>query len=163
MKLNAFLKELASDSAAPGGGSVAALDGSLGAALGAMVCRLTIGKKDYENVLDLMEKSLIIFDKLYVDLAQAIDRDANAFNGVMAAFKMPKSTDEEKTVRSAKIQEEYIVAAQFPLETAKTCRLVIDQLLKIGAKGNQNTLSDIAVGLQNAYSGLLGVCNECRD
>ena len=74
----------------------------------------------------------------------------------MAAFKMPKSTDEEKKARSAKIQEEYKVAAQVPLETAITCRLVIDQLLAIGSKGNQNTLSDIAVGLQNAYSGLLG-------
>ena len=64
LKLNAFLKELASDSAAPGGGSVAALNGALGAALGAMVCRLTIGKKDYEKVQDLMGSSLTIFDKL---------------------------------------------------------------------------------------------------
>ena len=156
LKLNAFLKELAADSAAPGGGSVAALNGALGAALGAMVCRLTIGKKDYEAVQKLVKNSLKIFDKLYADLSQAIDKDANAFNGVMAAFKMPKSTDEEKKARSAKIQEEYKVAAQVPLETAKTCRLVIDQLLMIGSKGNQNTLSDIAVGLQNAYSGLLG-------
>jgi glutamate formiminotransferase/formiminotetrahydrofolate cyclodeaminase len=156
MKLNTFLKELASDSAAPGGGSVAALNGALGAALGAMVCRLTLGKKEYEAVQDLMEKSLTLFDTLYTDLTQMIDKDANAFNGVMAAFKMPKSTDEEISARSNKIQEEYIIAAQVPLDTAKTCRLVIDQLLQIGSKGNQNTLSDIAVGLQNAYSGLLG-------
>ncbi len=156
MKLNAFLKELASDSPAPGGGSVAALNGALGAALGAMVCRLTIGKEEYEKIQELMEKSLVIFDKLSMDLSQAVDKDANAFNGVMAAFKMPKNTDEEKKTRSVKIQEEYKVAAQVPLDTAKTCRLIIDQLLQIGAKGNQNALSDIAVGIQNAYSGLLG-------
>jgi glutamate formiminotransferase / formiminotetrahydrofolate cyclodeaminase len=155
LKLNAFVNELASDSPAPGGGSVAALDGALGAALGAMVCRLTIGKKEYESVQELMEKSLILFDKLSNDLVQAIEKDANAFNGVMAAFKMPKSTDEEIKARSTKIQNEYKIAAQVPLGTAKICRLVVDQLLKIGTKGNKNTLSDIAVGLQNAYSGLL--------
>lgn len=149
-----FVKELASDSPAPGGGSVACVAGAMGAALGAMVSRLTIGKKGYEDISPFFSEKLKELDELHHQLTLLIDKDANAFNGVMKAFKMPKDTEEQKAARSAKIQEEYKKAAMVPLETVKTCKSVLDVILDIGIKGNKNALSDIAVGAMNALTGL---------
>ncbi len=156
MTVEGFIQELASDSAAPGGGSAACLAGALGAGLGAMVSRLTIGKKGYEAVESFFQEKIVELDVLHKELTELIDTDANAFNGVMAAFKLPKTTDEEKSARSAKIQEEYKVAALVPMTTVRTCKKVLDILLEIGTKGNKNALSDVAVGALNALSGLKG-------
>ncbi len=156
MTVEGFIQELASDSAAPGGGSAACLAGALGASLGAMVSRLTIGKKGYEAVESFFQEKIVELDVLHKELTELIDTDANAFNGVMAAFKLPKTTDEEKSARSAKIQEEYKVAALVPMTTVRTCKKVLDILLEIGTKGNKNALSDVAVGALNALSGLKG-------
>ena len=156
MTVEGFIQELASDSAAPGGGSAACLAGALGAGLGAMVSRLTIGKKGYEEVESFFQEKIVELDILHKDLTELIDKDANAFNGVMAAFKLPKSTDEEKVVRSAKIQEEYKVAALVPMTTVRTCKKVIDIMLEIGTQGNKNALSDVAVGALSALTGLKG-------
>ena len=156
MTVEGFIQELASDSAAPGGGSAACLAGALGASLGAMVSRLTIGKKGYEAVESFFQEKIVELDVLHKELTELIDTDANAFNGVMAAFKLPKTTDEERSARSAKIQEEYKVAALVPMTTVRTCKKVLDILLEIGTKGNKNALSDVVVGALNALSGLKG-------
>ncbi|MHA1794942.1 MAG: cyclodeaminase/cyclohydrolase family protein, partial [Promethearchaeota archaeon] len=121
---------------------------------GAMVSRLTIGKKGYEEVSSLFSEKLKDLDELHHKLTMLIDKDANAFNGVIKAFKMPKDTEEQKAARSAKIQEEYKNAALVPLETVKTCKAVLDVLFEIGIKGNKNALSDIAVGAMNTLTGL---------
>ena len=155
-KVKDFVAELASDSAAPGGGSAACVAGALGAGLGAMVSRLTIGKKGYEEVEALFIEKCAQLDELHLQLTKLIDDDANAFNGVMAAFKLPKETDEDKAKRSAKIQEEYKQAALVPMQTARACKKVLDNLLDIGIQGNKNALSDIAVGALNALTGLKG-------
>lgn len=154
MKITKFLDELASDSPAPGGGAAAAIAGAMGSALGSMVSRLTIGKDGYEDVQDFFKAKLEEFEKLRYLLTELVDKDANAFSGVIAAFKLPKETEEQKTIRSAKILSEYKIAAEIPMETCKACRKVIDLLIECGVKGNKNALSDIAVGALCALTGL---------
>jgi glutamate formiminotransferase/formiminotetrahydrofolate cyclodeaminase len=107
MKVNSFLSELASSSPAPGGGSVAALAGSLGAALSSMVCNLTIGKEKYADVQSEIKDTLKKSEQLRKELTNLIDEDTEAFNDVMKAFKMPKDTGELKSKRSKGIQEGY--------------------------------------------------------
>ena len=154
MKITEFLKELASDSPAPGGGAAAALSGAMGAALAAMYMRLTIGKKNYEDVEDLFKKKLEEVEALRKRITELTDEDADAFNEVMAAFKLPKNTEEEKEARKKKIQEAFKKAATIPLETCKACRNVIDIVLEIGLKGNKNVMSDAAAAALCALNGL---------
>ncbi|MCF4143674.1 cyclodeaminase/cyclohydrolase family protein [Dethiosulfovibrio acidaminovorans] len=147
---------LSSDSPAPGGGSVAALSGAMGAGLVSMVCNLTVGKKGYENVRENAEKTVTRSGSLGQDLIDYIDADTNAFNGVMAAFKMPKETDEQKAARSAAIQEGYKAAIRSPLNIAEACLEVMELADGMLGKGNSNALSDLGVGADMAYSGLKG-------
>ena len=116
MEITEFLDELASDSPAPGGGAAAAISGAMGAALGSMVARLTIGKEEYAGVEDFFKAKLEKTEALREKLTDLVDKDANAFSGVIAAFRLPKDTEEEKAARSAKILAEYKVAAEIPLE-----------------------------------------------
>jgi methenyltetrahydrofolate cyclohydrolase len=156
MKLNVkmFLDELASSSPAPGGGSVAALSGALGAALSSMVCNLTIGKKGYETVqdeiLDILHKS----EDLRKHLTDLIDKDTEAFNEVMTAMKLPKETEEQKTHRQQEMQTAFKHAADVPLETARTCVHVMDVAHIVAQKGNKNSISDAAVSVLMAQAGV---------
>lgn len=154
LKMTSFLNELASDSPAPGGGSAACLTAAMGAALGSMVSNLTIGKEKYKDVEDFFKEKVQKTEKLRKKLTNLVYKDANAFSGVIQAFKMPKETEEQKAARSAKIQEEYKHAADVPMETCRTCREVIDLLEEMGTKGNAHALSDVAVGALCALTGL---------
>jgi glutamate formiminotransferase/formiminotetrahydrofolate cyclodeaminase len=154
MKLNGFLSELASNSPAPGGGSVAALSGALGCALGSMVCNLTIGKEKYADVQDEIKNILKKSEKLRKKLTDLIDKDTEAFNDVMKAFKMSKETDEQKKKRSNAIQEGYKKAANVPLDTARTCESILDLSIVIAKKGNQNSITDAAVSGLMAQAGV---------
>lgn len=156
MKVNEFIAELASDSPAPGGGSVSAVSGALAGGLLAMVCRLTIGKKGYEEVQSEMEAALSKAEALHQKLTKLVDDDTNAFNEVMAAFKMPKETDEEKEARKAAIQEAYKKAADIPFAIAKTCLEVLTLAESIVNKANTNAISDIGVAALAAHTGLEG-------
>ena len=156
LTLKGFHEVLASDSPAPGGGSVAALSGNLGAGLISMVCRLTIGKKGYESSEEIAKATLVKCDSLGSKLLEYVDADTEAFNGVMAAFKMPKSTDEEKATRSAAIQSGYKEAIQSPLSIAEACLATLELADVMVDKGNANALSDIGVGADMAFSGLEG-------
>ncbi|MCK4901941.1 MAG: glutamate formimidoyltransferase [Thermoplasmatales archaeon] len=156
MKVNGFLSELASNSPAPGGGSVAALAGSLGAALSSMVCNLTIGKEKYADVQDEIKLVLKKSEQFRKRLIKLIDEDTEAFNDVMKAFKMPKETEEQKKKRSAAIQAGYKTAASVPLETAKTCEKILDVAMVIAEKGNQNSITDSAVSALMAQAGVEG-------
>jgi glutamate formiminotransferase/formiminotetrahydrofolate cyclodeaminase len=153
MKINSFLSELSSSSPAPGGGSVAALSGGLGAALTSMVCNLTIGKEKYVDVQDDIKKTFKQSEKLRKKLTELIDDDTNAFNNVMKAFKMPKETDEQKKKRTKAIQEGYKTAAQVPLDTAKACLQILDTAKTVAEIGNVKSITDVAVSAIMARSG----------
>ena len=154
MKITSFLSELASSSPAPGGGSVAALVGSLGAALSSMVCNLTIGKEKYNDVEGEIKEVFKKCEKIRKRLTQLIDEDTQAFNDVIKAFKMPKETEEQKKKRSNAIQEGYKKAAAVPLETAKTCEKILDLAKIVAEKGNQNSITDSAVSALMAQAGV---------
>jgi formiminotetrahydrofolate cyclodeaminase len=154
MKIIDFLDELASDSPAPGGGSVAALSGSVSAALLSMVCNLTIGKEKYQAVQDEIKEALEKSVQLRIQLTNLIDEDTQAFNDVIKAFKMPKETDQQKEMRSKAIQNGYKIAANVPLETAKTCEKLLDVAMIVTKKGNKNSITDSAVSALMAQSGV---------
>lgn len=149
-----FLSELASSSPAPGGGSVAALSGALGAALSSMVCNLTLGKEKYVDVEADIKEVFCTSEKLRKDLTDLIDEDTKAFNDVMKAFKMPKETEDQKKRRSKAIQEGYKKSALVPMRTAKLCAEVFDVALVVAKKGNTNSITDAGVSALMAYAGV---------
>lgn len=140
-----FIDNVASDSPAPGGGSVSALAGALGAALTAMVCHLTIGKKKYEDVQTEMIGLLGQADELKARLIILMDQDTEAFNRVMEAFGMPRSTDAEKEKRSTAIQEATKQATLVPLEVMKLAERALTLAKSAAEKGNVNSISDAGV------------------
>ena len=140
-----FIDELASPSPAPGGGSVAALAGSLGAALTSMVCNLTIGKKKYAEVEAEMKGVLERSEALRTVITKLIDRDTDAFNKVMEAYGLPKESDDQKALRSAAIQEATKEATLVPLEVMKHCIDGLALAKVVAERGNQNSLSDAGV------------------
>ena len=143
-----FLDALASDAPTPGGGAVAALSGATGAALISMVCNLTIGKKGYEEAEERLRGVLEEAEAARTALLDLADRDATAFDGVMAAFKMPKETDAEKAVRSQAIQEGYAAAATVPLEIAKRAAELMELAREATEIGNAAASSDGASAAQ---------------
>lgn len=145
MNLVDFCAELASDSPAPGGGSIAALNGSLSAGLSAMVANLTFGKKGYEAVREEMEIVAEKAQPLKDFFIEAIDKDTEAFNGLMAAFSLPKKTDEEKQARQAAIDEATKGATLVPFSVLEKSRLAAELALIVAQKGNRNSLSDAGV------------------
>lgn len=145
MDLVEFCNELASDSPAPGGGSVAALNGALSAGLSAMVGNLTHGKKGYEAVRAGMEETAGRAQELKDFFIEAIDRDTDAFNLVMAAFGLPKKSDEEKAVRERAIQEATKEAARVPLAVLERSLAAAEMALAAARDGNRNSLSDAGV------------------
>jgi len=154
MKLKAFLDELSSSSPAPGGGSVAALSGALGAALTSMVCNLTIGKEHYEAVQPTIKEVHQKSEQLRKQLTELIEKDTEAFNEVMKALRLPKESDEQKEKRRQALQKAYKNAASVPLETARTCEQVIDVTLTAAEQGNKNSISDAAVSALMAHAGV---------
>ncbi|QEK13082.1 cyclodeaminase/cyclohydrolase family protein [Crassaminicella thermophila] len=155
MNLKAFLDKTASSDPVPGGGSIAALGGAISAALTEMVAALTIGKKKYVEVEEEMKevaKAALEFRNKFVD---DIDRDSDAFNEVMAAFKLPKETEEEKEKRKAAIQEATKKAALVPLEVAKDAFKIMEVIEKVVVKGNQNAVTDGAVAAMMARTAVL--------
>jgi formiminotetrahydrofolate cyclodeaminase len=141
--LSAFLDELASSSPAPGGGSVAALAGALGAALTSMVCNLTIGKKKYASVEEEMKAVLTQAEGLRAQFTELIDRDTAAFNKVMEALGLPKETEPQKALRTAAIREATKEATLVPLEVMKHCIDALALTQRVADWGNQNAVSDV--------------------
>jgi glutamate formiminotransferase/formiminotetrahydrofolate cyclodeaminase len=142
MKVKEFVDELASSSPAPGGGSVAALSASLGAALVAMVSALTVGKEKHRENWEIMEKTGKEATELKKRLLELMEADTEAFNTFMAALKMPKGTEEEKNRRKEAIQEATKGAIDVPLKTLRACRDVAALAGTACGKGNPNAVSD---------------------
>jgi len=153
-KMNNFLDELASNSPTPGGGSVAALAGALGAALISMVGNLTIGKKKYEDVEEDIKKIISSSEKLRYELSQLIEEDVKVFNNFIATYKMPKETEDEKKIRAEKIQESLIKAAKVPLRVAYKCLDILSLSKEVAEKGNINVVSDAGVAVLMAEAAL---------
>lgn len=153
--LNAFLEELASNSPAPGGGSVAALSGALGSALTSMVCRLTVGKKKYAEAEEEMKSVLAMSEKLRTIFTRLVDTDTDAFNKVMEAYSLPKESDDQKALRNAAIQEATKEAALVPLECMKHGIDALALSRAVAQRGNRTSVSDAGVSAL-----LIGACIE---
>ncbi len=151
-----FLDELASTSPAPGGGSAAALAGALGGALVSMVCRLTVGRKNYQDVSAELEAILPRAEEKRRVLLELMEADAAAYDHVIAAYKLPKETEEQKEARAAVIQEALKKAANVPFQIAAACAEVLDMVLPVAAKGNKNAESDAGAAALLAEAGLRG-------
>jgi formiminotetrahydrofolate cyclodeaminase len=143
--INAFLDELASSSPAPGGGSVAALAGALGAGLVSMVCALTIGKKKYADVEGEMKKIQVQSEALRGQFTALVDRDTDAFNKVMETYALPKETEPQKALRAAAIRAATKEATLVPLEVMKHCIDGLALAQNAAASGNANSVSDAGV------------------
>lgn len=157
-----FISKVISNDPVPGGGSVSALNGALAAALSAMVANLTVGKKKYVEVNDLMQELSTRFEKLSHKLIEDVDRDSDAYNRVFAAFKLPKETEEEKQIRSEAIQQETKYAAQVPMEVARAVYEVLPQIDAIAQKGNSNAVTDACVSMMCARTAILGALLNVR-
>jgi len=161
-KITEYLDKAAAGTAVPGGGSVAALNAALAAGLTEMVANLTIGKKKYAAVEAEMTALVEKASQLREKLTAAIDRDADAYTEVMEAYRLAKTTDEEKALRKQKIQEATKHAALVPLEVARDALAVIDLASQTILKGNKNAASDGAVAAMNARTAALAAIYNIR-
>jgi len=156
MTLTRFAAETASESPAPGGGSIAAYCGALGAALGTMVANLSSHKKGWDSrwkeFSDHAEQGQIILK----ELLELVDEDTNAFNQIMAAFILPKGNDAEKTARKAAIEKATINAIKIPYRTMELSFHSFDLAKAMAETGNPNSVSDAGVGALCARAGVKG-------
>jgi methenyltetrahydrofolate cyclohydrolase len=152
--ITSFLDDLASERPTPGGGGAAALCGAIGAALVSMVANLTIGKKSYEAHWQDLEALNTKAEALRAELTGAIEEDVMAFNAVMAAYGLPRATEEEKAKRTASIQAALKDATLAPLRAVKACFEVIRLSAVVAEKGNLNVISDAGVAVLAANAGL---------
>jgi formiminotetrahydrofolate cyclodeaminase len=149
-----FLDELASSAPAPGGGSVAALSGALGAALISMVCNLTVGKKKYVDVQEDVEALLEKSEALRKELVELLEADVRVYTEVSKAMKMPRDTEEEKAARNVAMQKALKAATGVPMQVAEACVEVIELCQPAAEKGNVNAVSDAGVAVLMAEAGL---------
>lgn len=156
MTLTAFADETASESPAPGGGSIAAYMGALGAALGTMVANLSAHKagwdERWEEFSNYADGGRLLIDRLIA----LVDEDTAAFNRIMAVFSMPKSTDEEKAARAEALEAATLYATEVPLNTMKTAFEAFELLEAMAKEGNPASVSDAGVGALAARSAVLG-------
>ncbi len=154
MTVDRFVDEVSSNSPAPGGGSVAALAGSLGAALAAMVANLTVGKAGYESAWASSSALAERAQALKAALLAAVDEDTKSFDEVLAAMRLPKGTEEEKGARATAIAAAYEKATAVPLTTARLCLQALELAEQAAVTGNRNSASDAGVGALLAKAGL---------
>ncbi len=170
MNLIDFANETASESVAPGGGSISAYMGSLGVALGTMVANISAGKRGWEEQVSFFSEWAEKGQKLKDDLLKLVDEDTRAFDEIMKAFGLPKNTDEEKKLRSEAIQEATKYACEVPLRTMSAASNALVMLEPMIEKGNQNSVTDAGVGVlcvraavQGAYMNVLVNAKGLKD
>lgn len=162
LTIKEFIQKVLSNDPVPGGGSVSALNGALAASLAAMVANLTVGRKKYVEVNDIMEELAARFEKLSGELLADVDRDSEAYDRVFSAFKLPKETEEEKAARSEAIQRETKYAAQVPMEVARAVHAVLPMIETVARKGNSNAVTDACVSMMCARTAILGALLNVR-
>lgn len=162
MNLTSFANETASESPAPGGGSISAYVAALGVSLGAMVANLSSHKRGWddrwEEFSNWAEKGIDYQKKLMF----LVDEDTRAFNKIMEAFGLPKNNDEEKKVRSAAIESASKYAMEIPYRTAELACESMDVMKKMVEIGNPNSISDAGVGMMCARTAVLGAVMNVR-
>ncbi len=154
--LRDFANAVSSDSPAPGGGSVSALAGALGAALAAMVANLTVGKRDYDAFWEEMKTVAIHAQQFKDELLRAVDRDTEAFNQVMAAFALPKKSAEQMAQREQAVEQATKNACLVPLEVMKNALEVLKLARIVAESGNANAVSDAGVAALTALAAVQG-------
>jgi formiminotetrahydrofolate cyclodeaminase len=157
-----FLDALASGAPTPGGGSAAAVLGAMGAALVSMVANLTIGKKGYEAVDAEMRVLLADAEALRAHLTGLVAQDVAAFDALMAAYRLPKATDDEKLARTTAIQGGLRLATAAPLACARGCAAAVRLAARAVEHGNRNVISDVGVGVLASWAGLRSAALNVR-
>ena len=158
MTCTGFAQETASESPAPGGGSISAYMGSLAAALATMVANLSSHKAGWDARWEFFSEWADKGQAMMSRLLWLVDEDTEAFNKIMAVFAMPKSTDEEKAARAAAMQAATLYATQVPLETIKATMETFPLIRAMAEEGNPNSVSDAGVGALAARAAVLGAC-----
>ena len=153
--IGGYLSSLGSSSPAPGGGSSAAISGAMGAALVSMVASLTVGREKYAVHEELAAKTLERAQGLIHSLTECVSKDMTAFDGVMAAFRMPKATDSERAARSEAVQSAYKTATGAPVETAEKCLEVMRLAEGLLFKSNVTAACDLSAAALEARAGIL--------
>ena len=162
LSLTEFSTHLASEQPAPGGGSASAAVAALGAGLLIMTCNLTIGREKFEDAKeDLMEVREEL-ESIRVMLLASIDLDSEAYDAVMCAFGMSKTTTEEKAERKVAIQSTMMKASEVPMDVARRAGRALDMASIVGVKGNPNALSDTGCGARFLEAGLQGALYNVR-
>ncbi|MCD8330816.1 MAG: cyclodeaminase/cyclohydrolase family protein [Lachnospiraceae bacterium] len=151
-----FIQITSSDAPAPGGGSISALAGALAAALAEMVARLTVGREKYAASEEEMQRVIREAQAIRLELTEAIDKDSASFNQYMDALSLPKSTEEEKAVRRAAMQEGLKAAARVPMAVAEAAVRVLPLAELAVTRGNTNAVTDGLVATMMARSAVLG-------
>jgi len=167
MTLNRFTEEVASESPAPGGGSVAAYIASCGIALATMVANLSSHKRGWDDRWEYFSDWAEKGEQIRRQLISAVDADTEAFNKVMEAFSLPKETQEEKQIRSAAIQNAQLGAVQVPLDVMKIAASALPVAEAMVKHGNPNSVTDAGVGAAalvcGIYGAYLNVCINLKD
>ena len=162
LTIKGFLAETAGSAPVPGGGSISALNGAIAAALTEMVAHLTIGKKKYAEVEGQMKtiatEAALIRDRL----TGYIDKDSEAYDQVFSAFKLPKETSEEQVIRENEIQRATKEAALVPMRVADEVGSVMESIIYVAHKGNQNAVTDACVAMMAARTCVLGALLNVR-
>lgn len=157
-----FIARLGSKEATPGGGGAAALSGALAAGLVTMVARLTQGKAAFAPIEERLQAIIAEGDGLQMALLAAIDRDAEVFDRVMAAYALPRATPEEKVARQAALQPALVGATESPLVIARACHTVIEQAAELAETGNPQTITDAGTAATLAEAALQGAILQAR-
>lgn len=160
LSLEDYAARLAAAAPTPGGGSAAALSGALSAALLTMVCDLTVGRERYREHEEALRAVRERAEGLRKDLLALVDRDAQAYDSVMAALRLPSGSETEKQARSAALSRATSFATETPLATADACAALIGLAVEVAHRGNVNAVSDAGAAALLAYAGLRsGVMN----
>jgi formiminotetrahydrofolate cyclodeaminase len=162
LRLRELLDRFASTDPTPGGGSAAALSGATGAALVAMVCAMPKTRTGVPEERGRLDTALGWAREASSRLRGLVDEDSEAFEAVMAAYRLPKATDEEKAQRKKAVTRAMSHATQVPVQTAEACLVVMRAAVEAAQHGNPNALSDARTGGALAWAGLLGAAENVR-
>ena len=162
LTITEFLEQTASAEPLPGGGCTAALNAALAAGLTEMVTNLTIGRKAFQSVEDEMKTIAKAAADLRKKLQDDIDNDAQAYQEVLAAFKLPKNTDEDKKQRANAIQQAFKTAATVPLGVAQDAVKIMDLASRAITRGNQNAITDAAVAVLACRTAVLAAAYNVK-
>lgn len=162
MTVEEFIEALAAPAPTPGGGSASAQSGAMAAALIRMMCDLTLGREAYRAHEEAVRGIRGRADALRKDLLALVDRDAEAYDGVVRALRLPKATPAEKSERDAALGRANLFAIEAPMAIAEACALLMGMAVELAFKGNANAVSDVGTAALLAYAGQRGAILSVR-